>query len=167
MSRPGSARSESPPGGALPCGVCAIHADAVLRSRRECHRGPRWIVRHHPDPSPIAGWAFLCSLRHVQGPVDLDDGEAESFGIALRAASRAVQSATGCDRVYAIAFGQGAPHLHIHLVPRFDADPETAAWRVADWYRAVERGERPAAPADDVDRVVERLRARLREQPPE
>ena len=148
------------------CDVCRIHADPSLAAL-ECHRGPRWIVRHHLLPAPIAGWAFLCAVRHVQGPADLDDAEADGFGRALRAASRAVRAATGCDRVYAIAFGQGSPHLHVHLVPRFDAEPATAAWRVADWYRAVERGERaPADPARVHDSVV-RLREALRAEPPE
>ena len=148
------------------CDVCRIHADPAL-APLECHRGPRWIVRHHLLPAPIAGWAFLCAVRHVQGPADLDDAEAAGFGRALRAASRAVRSATGCDRVYAIAFGQGAPHLHVHLVPRFDAEPGTAAWKVADWYRAVERGERAPADAARVHETVDRLRAALRSEPPE
>jgi len=148
------------------CDVCRIHADAALASL-ECHRGARWIVRHHALPAPVAGWAFLCAVRHVQGPADLDDAEAAGFGVALRAASRAVRSATGCDRVYAIAFGQGAPHLHVHLVPRFDSDPETAAWKVADWYRAVERGERAPADPARVRETVARLRAALRGEPPE
>ncbi|MFM7798402.1 MAG: HIT family protein [Planctomycetota bacterium] len=148
------------------CDVCRIHADPVL-APLECHRGPRWIVRHHLLPAPIAGWAFLCAVRHVHGPADLDDAEAAGFGRALRAASRAVRSATGCDRVYAIAFGQGAPHLHVHLVPRFDAEPDTAAWKVADWYRAVERGERAPADAARVHETVDRLRAALRSEPPE
>ena len=149
-----------PPG--TGCAICAIHDDRAGYGDLECHRGRRWIVRHHPLPAPIAGWAFLSTTRHVQGPADLDDAEAAGFGPALRLASRAVREATGCDRVYAIAFGQGAPHLHVHLVPRFDADEATRAWNVADHYRAVERGDRPAADPADVADMVARLRGRLR-----
>lgn len=148
------------------CDVCRIHADPALSAALECHRGTHWIVRHHALPAPIAGWAFLASVRHVQGPADLDDAEAASFGEALRTVSRAIRGATGCDRVYAIAFGQGAPHLHMHLVPRFDAEPGTTAWRVADWYRAVERGERAPAAPDAVGRVVAALRRSLARSSP-
>ena len=147
------------------CGICAIHADAVGHGDLECHRGERWIVRHHPLPAPIVGWTFLCAVRHVQGAADLDDREAEGLGPALRSVSRAVRDLTGCDRVYAIAFGQGAPHLHVHLVPRFDAEEGTRAWNVADWYRAVERGDRPAADPAAVARFVGALRERLRGEP--
>lgn len=144
------------------CGICAIHADHAGHGALECHRGPRWIVRHHPLPSPLAGWTFLCSTRHVQGAADLDDAEAAALGPALRTVSRAVRELTGCDRVYAIAFGQGAPHLHVHLIPRFDREEGTRAWNVADWYRAVERGERPAADPGEVARFVLAMRERLR-----
>jgi diadenosine tetraphosphate (Ap4A) HIT family hydrolase len=110
------------------------------------------------------GWTFLCSTRHVQGAADLDDREAATLGPALRAVSRAVRDLTGCDRVYAIAFGQGAPHLHVHLIPRFDGEEGTRAWNVADWYRAVERGERPAADPGEVARFVDAMRERLRRE---
>jgi diadenosine tetraphosphate (Ap4A) HIT family hydrolase len=146
------------------CGICAIHADAAGHGALECHRGHRWIVRHHPLPSPLVGWTFLCSTRHVQGAADLDDREAATLGPALRAVSRAVRDLTGCDRVYAIAFGQGAPHLHVHLIPRFDGEEGTRAWNVADWYRAVERGERPAADPGEVARFVDAMRERLRRE---
>ena len=143
------------------CGICAIHADAAGHGHWECHRGERWIVRHHPEPAPLPGWTFLCTVRHVQGAADLTDAEAAELGTALRTVSRAVRDVTGCDRVYAIAFGQGAPHLHVHLVPRFDREEGTRAWNVADWYRAVERGERPPADPAAVADVVVRLRQRL------
>ena len=65
---------------------------------------------------------------------------------------------TGCDRVYVIAFGEATPHLHAHLVPRFAAEPATESWRVADLYRAVESGERPAASQDAVDAAIAQAR---------
>ena len=49
--------------------------------------------------------------------------------------NRLVKHVSGCDRVYAIAFGEGARHLHLHLIPRCNGIPETEAWAVADLYR--------------------------------
>ena len=159
MTRPGGRGAQPAPDAG--CDICRIHADRAACGPFEVARDGRWIVRHHLPPAPLAGWTFLCTDRHVQGPADLDDAEADGLGRAIRRVSRAVRTATGCDRVYAIAFGQGAPHLHVHLVPRFDAEPATAAWRVADWYRAVERGERPAADLDAVAQAVRRVREAL------
>lgn len=151
---------------ARPCDICRIQATDGTDPARpfadmECWRDATWVVRHHLAPAPLVGWTFLGTVRHVQGPADLSDAESEALGPMLRRVSRAVRALTGCDRVYAIAFGQGAPHLHMHLVPRFDAEPGTAAWSVADWYRAVERGERPAADPDAVADFVRRMRVAL------
>jgi diadenosine tetraphosphate (Ap4A) HIT family hydrolase len=63
--------------------------------------------------------------------------------------------------VYAIAFGEGAPHLHLHLIPRQISDPHTAAWSVADHYRAVSAGKRPAADQQLVLDLVTRSREQV------
>jgi methionyl-tRNA formyltransferase len=61
--------------------------------------------------------------REVVEPVAQAD-EAEGFGRAMRAVSAAVRSITGCDRVYAIACGQGA--LQIMDVQRAGKAPMKA-----------------------------------------
>lgn len=77
----------------------------------------------------------------------------------LGRAQRIVRAVTGCARVYALAFGEATPHMHCHLVPRHAADADTESWRVADVYRAVASGERPAADAASVAAAVAHARA--------
>lgn len=119
------------------------------------------MLRHHPDPAPLPGWFLLDSVRHLGGPADFNPEEAAAWGTAVQHASSLVRELTGCDRVYAIAFGEGAPHLHLHLIPRFAHDPHTSAWLVADHYRAVVAGERPAANPADVAELVQLARQRV------
>ena len=140
------------------CGICHLHQDPPSRERYEISRTDLWVLRHHPDPAPLPGWLLLDSLRHCGGPLAFEPREAESWGLAVRDASQLVQQITGCDRVYAIAFGEGAPHLHLHLIPRFADDPATSAWLVADHYRAVQECQREAAPAAQVQEIVELAR---------
>lgn len=140
------------------CPICAIHRNRQMIERYEIRRSRLWILRHHPDPSPLKGWLLLDSIRHCSGPIDFLDDEASDWGDAVRHASRLVRGLTGCDRVYAIAFGEGAPHLHLHLIPRFISNPATSAWSVADYYRSVELGDCEAAPAKAVEDVVHRAR---------
>lgn len=109
---------------------------------------------------------MLDARRHLGGALAFDDREAAGWGPAVRMASRLVQELSGCERVYAIAFGEGAPHLHLHLIPRHAADPASAAWRIADLYRAVEAGGRPAADPVRVRQLVARGRQWLKRQPP-
>jgi diadenosine tetraphosphate (Ap4A) HIT family hydrolase len=140
------------------CGVCQLHHDEQARQRYEISRSPLWILRHHPDPAPLAGWLLLDARRHLAGPIGFTAEEAEAWGGAVQQASQLVQALTGCDRVYAIAFGEGARHLHLHLIPRCGAEPATEAWNVADLYRAVTTGSHAAADPQTVQAVVERAR---------
>lgn len=145
----------------MACPICALHACAGNQELLELGRSGAWLLRHHPHPAPLSGWFLLDSRRHLPGPMAFNDGEAISWGPAVRQASQLVQHLTGSDRVYMIGFGEGAPHLHLHLIPRFAADPASAAWRVADLYRAVERGERPAADPASVAALVAQGRSLL------
>mgnify|MGYP003331256361 FL=1 len=150
------------------CGVCRLHQDPGAAERYEISRGPLWILRHHPDPAPLAGWFLLDARRHIGGPIGFNREEAAAWGGAMQQSSRLVQRLTGCERVYAIAFGEGARHLHLHLIPRFAADPASEAWAVADLYRAMTAGERAAADPEQVATLVQRGRtlwADLRSKP--
>ena len=143
------------------CAICQIHGNPIHQEAYAIGRGALWLLRHHPDPSPLAGWLLLDARRHLGGPLAFSDQEASSWGAAVRHASQLVQQLTGCERVYAIAFGEGAPHLHLHLIPRFASDPASAAWSVADLYRAVVAGERPAADPERVRELVVQARQRI------
>ena len=147
---------------ATPCGVCQQHHDPSASAHYEISRSPLWVLRHHPDPAPLTGWLLLDARRHLGGPIAFTPEEASAWGPTVQQASRLVQQLTGCDRVYAIAFGEGARHLHLHLIPRFGSEPASEAWNVADLYRAVADGNRPPAAPDAVQAFVEQARqARL------
>ena len=143
----------------IDCGVCVLHADPAAQHRYEIARAPLWILRHHPDPAPLPGWLLLDARRHMAGPIAFTAEEAAAWGGALQQASQLVQTLTGCDRVYTIAFGEGAPHLHLHLIPRSGLDDTTEAWRVADLYRAVANSDLAPADPSAVKTMVERARA--------
>ena len=141
------------------CGVCRLHQDPVATERYEISRGPLWILRHHPDPAPLAGWLLLDSQRHISGPIAFNPEEASAWGGTVQEASQLLQRLTGCDRVYAIAFGEGVHHLHLHLIPRFAGESASEAWAVADLYRAVIAGTRPPADPSQVAELVDQGRA--------
>ena len=142
----------------IACGVCRQHHDPSARAHYEISRSPLWLLRHHSDPAPLTGWLLLDARRHLCGPIAFTPEEASSWGLAVQQASKLVQQLTSCDRVYAIAFGEGARHLHLHLIPRFGAEPASEAWKVADLYREVASGQRPAAEEAAVQSFVERAR---------
>jgi diadenosine tetraphosphate (Ap4A) HIT family hydrolase len=151
----------------LPCGVCRIHAELAAAAAPGAAAGEPdlligrfgpWLLRHHPLPAPLPGWLLLDSLRHVGGAADFDDEECASLGSMLRRSSALVRQLIRCDRVYAIAFGEGARHFHLHLIPRHGSDPASESWRVADLYRALLAGERPPADPSLVAQLVGQAR---------
>jgi diadenosine tetraphosphate (Ap4A) HIT family hydrolase len=120
-----------------------------------------WLVRHHAHPAPLAGWFLLDSVRCVRNPAHFSDGEAGAFGDVLRLVTRVVGEACGVPRTYTVMFGEGAPHLHAHIIPRDPAESASCAWSVADLYRDVELGRRAPASHEQVDAVVARVRSLL------
>jgi diadenosine tetraphosphate (Ap4A) HIT family hydrolase len=142
----------------ITCAVCLLHQEQTAIHRWEIARDALWVLRHHPDPAPLLGWLLLDTRRHCGGPAEFTEAEAAGWGPAVQRASQLVRQLTGCDRVYAMAFGEGARHLHLHLIPRFGLEPATAAWSVADLYRSVVAGDTPAAESAGVRAFVEQAR---------
>jgi diadenosine tetraphosphate (Ap4A) HIT family hydrolase len=81
-----------------------------------------WAVVHKQQPCGVVGHLQLLAKRHFQGPSAFTDGEAMAVGLVLRRCERALERATGCDRVYTAALGSPAcPHFHVHMVPVYEA----------------------------------------------
>lgn len=143
------------------CGVCDIHNNAAMNDL-VAWESERWILRHHGAPAPLAGWFFLDTKRHVASAADFDALEEREFATILGAAMRAIRHAVGVPRVYVILFGEGAHHVHAHLIPRDSAQPGTSAWEIADWYRSVQCGERAPANQLQVARTIGAVSEQMR-----
>ena len=140
------------------CGICTIHNKIASQQALEIYRGKLWLLRHHPEPAPMKGWLLLDSIRHIQSPINFTNEEAISWGLMVQKASDLVQKLTHCERVYLIAFGEGAKHLHLHLIPRFEKNEMTNAWSIADHYRNVLKNTERAANSNDIARLVKEAR---------
>lgn len=98
-------------------------ADAPFRERFVRQGG--WRVAHDFNSS-LEGWLILAPLRHVKSLDELTADEAVELGSLLRGASIALKSVTGCQKTYAMLFAEaeGFAHLHVHVVPRMDDQPD-------------------------------------------
>jgi histidine triad (HIT) family protein len=65
------------------------------------------------------GHLFVEPRRHAPGLADLTDAEARSVGWWSARASGALREVAGAEHVYAAVIGDGVPHLHVHLKPRY------------------------------------------------
>ena len=80
---------------------------------------------HKRPPCGVAGHLQLISKRHFQGPSTFNAAEAATIGGVLCRCERALEEATGCDRVYTAALGspKSGGHFHAHMMPVFDGAP--------------------------------------------
>ena len=135
------------------CAICQLHLDPAAQERYEIRRSELWVLRHHPDPATLPGWLLLESRRYCSCPVDFKAAEASDLW-CFRVASDLVKQINGCERVYAIAFGEGVQHHHLHLIPRHLNEPASKAWVVAALYRYMDRGDRAAADPAAVETMM-------------
>lgn len=70
----------------------------------------------------VLGFSYLEPKRHVPYITDLDGEEARSLGTVLARVTRILRDETGAELVYLYVFGEGVPHLHIHLAPHRTGD---------------------------------------------
>ena len=142
----------------LNCPICDLHHDIDQQSKYEIYRDDLWVLCHYPVPAPLVIWLLLDLLRHCSGPIGFSTQEATNWGLATQDASTLVKQLSQCDHVYAIAFEEGAQHSHLHLIPRFIANPATKAWSVADHYRSIDSDQSRQVSHDQLNEFVIKAR---------
>jgi len=83
--------------------------------------------------------------------------------------TQALKEATGAAIVYVYVFGDGVPHLHVHLAPHKDGDAlnsqmirgEIVSEKMPDGFERFYSPEFPALPEADQRRVGDTVRERL------
>lgn len=105
------------------------------------------------------GYLMVEPRRHVPRLGDLTDEEAAGIGVVVNRLSRALRTAMDAEHVYSFVFGDGVPHLHVHLAPRYPGTPRELFGLGAVHIQrseAVRRGT-----AEELGQVCERLRSAL------
>ncbi len=101
--------------------MCAGKARDEELERLEVWRDAHWRLTVSLS-SEVAGFAYLEPVRHVPFITDLDGAEAASFGPTIARCTRILREVTGTEVVYIYIFGDGVPHLHVHLAPHRAGD---------------------------------------------
>lgn len=105
------------------CPLCDRLASTTPPPGQWIHRDRFWAVSSHPGIA-VPGWLAVQTNRHVATLAELNDGEAASLGALLRDVSTWLQAATGADRTYTYALGEGVRHVHLLVgVPLSQSNP--------------------------------------------
>jgi histidine triad (HIT) family protein len=147
------------------CFICRKHRDrGSLMPGGPVAEDDQVLVSHIVTPSALGrddttaylGHLFVEPRRHAPDLADLTDAEARSVGWWCTRASRALREVAGAEHVYAAVIGDGVPHLHVHLLPRYPGTPPEYWWtRVDEWPQA-RRGN-----AAEIEALVLQLRGYL------
>lgn len=103
------------------CPMCRGAAADEELERSEVWQDAHWRLTVSLS-SEVAGFAYLEPKRHIRYITELDGSEAATFGPAMARSTRVLKEATGAEVVYAYIFGDGVPHLHVHLAPHRSGD---------------------------------------------
>ncbi|MCX5211855.1 HIT family protein [Kitasatospora sp. NBC_00240] len=72
----------------------------------------------------LPGYAMaIWNGPHVAEPTQLDEDQAAGFFREMLLAARAVESHFNVVKMNYEVLGNSVPHLHVHLIPRYDDDP--------------------------------------------
>lgn len=102
------------------------------------YKSDQFVVSHFPTdesrPLLYKGHLFIEAARHITSYAQLNLSEANELGGLLQKSVRMLEKHLGAEHVYSYTIGHVAPHLHIHLVPRYKGTPEEF-WdrKLYDW----------------------------------
>ena len=117
------------------------------------------VCAHHTyqegEPTYL-GQLMLRTKRHVPGLAELTETEGQALGLAVARLSAALKTCTGAEKIYAEAYYEVVPHLHLFLTARYPGTPQAFwRWKIGEWPQA------PKGGAKEISTLCDRLRAYL------
>ena len=150
------------------CVICrGAEADAELE-RVQVWEDAHWRLTMSLA-SETPGFSYLEPKRHIPFITELNGEEAVSFGGVLARVTSNLRAETGADAVYVYVFGDGVPHLHVHLAPHRDGDALNAQIvrgdlieeKLPNGITRFTSAEFPALPREELAAVAEGVKKRL------
>ncbi|KKN66630.1 hypothetical protein LCGC14_0469650 [marine sediment metagenome] len=75
------------------------------------------------DDARFLGRCILSYNEHEEDFADMDLFDMTAFMSDVQQAGRAIQKATGAERINYAILGNAVPHVHVHIIPRYGTDP--------------------------------------------
>lgn len=99
------------------CKICTIHSDSIpfLLKKDEF-----WVVRHSEFTKNCPGYLYIEPLKHVESFKDIDPDAFRMLGENLKFAADWIYANFNPIKIYTITVSEAVPHIHYHLVPRYD-----------------------------------------------
>ena len=119
-----------------------------------------WFLEHIPEPVPVKGWLVLRLIRHAEGLVGLDSQEAKELGEILDNLPKTLKEVTGAAQIYLCCFTEVVPHLHFHIIPRYQEETKRTI-EVFALQNEVKAGRIPAVSPKTAEALAGSLKNKL------
>ncbi len=129
------------------CYICKKH-NGSIESCGEIYKDDLLAIYHlEPGSGEVyLGYLFIELRRHIEGLGDMNDVEATAIGKMMQRISKLLREHYAVEHVYAHVIGDHVPHLHIHIIPRYQGAPRE--------YWGIKTDEWPDAPHGGKDRIL-------------
>lgn len=121
----------------LNCFICEKHKGNIIVPGGAIYEDELVYVGHvHWDSEETyLGYVMIDIKRHVPGLAELTDEEAKAFGLITSRVSKALKASEGAEHIYTFVSGNGVPHMHMHIIPRYENTPKEfwSPTEVAKW----------------------------------
>ncbi|HMV44808.1 MAG TPA: HIT domain-containing protein [Leptospiraceae bacterium] len=106
----------------MDCKICDIHhTKSIPMLVGETFH---WVIRHSEFTKNAPGYLYIEPKRHVESYNDLIHGEFMQLGECMKMATEWIYRHFKPLKLYTITVSEAVPHLHFHLVPRFEDSPK-------------------------------------------
>ena len=139
----------------MSCPLCDEVGGKLLWRNASC----RVILADDPD---YPGFLRVILNAHVKEMTDLPEADQRTLMQVVMASECALREVMSPDKINLASFGNVVPHLHWHVIPRFEGDPH---FPNPVWGSKQQDGTRHAAPADLDAQLVRALSRRLARGP--
>ncbi|PFN05135.1 MULTISPECIES: HIT family protein [Bacillus cereus group] len=138
------------------CFICQKHKGNIQVPGGAIYEDDFVYVGHvyWEEEKTYLGYLMIDIKRHTPGLAELTEEEATGFGLIMSRVSRALKECEGAEHIYAFVSGNGANHMHMHLIPRYPNTPQEfwSPAKIASWEGA------PHGQAEQIQKLCERIR---------
>lgn len=78
-----------------------------------------FICEKHKGNITVPGGAIYEDELVYVGHVHWDSEETKRFGLISSRVSKALKESEGAEHIYTFVSGNGVPHMHMHIIPRY------------------------------------------------
>jgi len=130
------------------CFICEKHNGMNDAARFHIITTPLISVYHmFPENGSVyLGHVFIETIRHIPSLAEMTIEESNEVGRFQMIISKVFKEFFDAEHIYSFVFGDGVPHLHIHLIPRYKGAPEE--------FRGVKVDEWADAPHGDAEETI-------------